>query len=416
MPESQPVAKRNSEEDLLVLGVDTCGSSGTVALARIQREKTAILGQKELAGRTYSATLVATIAEILEKSGLKLTNLTAIVVVNGPGSFTGVRVGLSAVKGLAEPGQIPVVAVSRLEVMAAKVRLGSAALDAHRSEVFLRIAARSGVRELLAGAEELAELRQAAGIASQVSGSRAGAPAILIPEEPIVICEDAAESVLSQAWPEAKLLTTGLPSAADAIELCVPRILARDFVDLALLDGHYLRRSDAEIFGDRPRKTADPGCAIHVRRMRPTDVDAVTEMAKLTHHAPTWTREAYEKAVDPSGRPRRVAVVAEDAKSGRIVGYAVASLITSEAELETIVTAVAHQRRGVARKLFSSLKNELLHMGVQEIVLEVRAGNKAAGAFYRFLGFVEQGHRPSYYADPVEDAVLMRLEIRSTAA
>lgn len=414
MPESQPVWERISGKDLLVLGVDTCGSSGTVALARIQSEKPSILGQKELAGGTYSATLVATIAEILEKSGLKLADLSAIVVVNGPGSFTGVRVGLSAVKGLAEPGQIPVVAVSRLKVMTAKARLGSAALDAHRREVFLRIAKpNGGIREMLAGAEELSGFRRTAGIPSQVSESGPGAPTPLIPLEPIAICEDAAESVLSQAWPETELIRIGLPTAADAIEVCTSRVFARDFADLALLDGHYLRRSDAEIFGDKPRKTEAPVSMVRVRRMQVEDVDTVTEMAKLTHHAPTWTREVYEKALDLSGQSRRIALVAEDGKSGAIVGFAVASLLTPEAELETIVTAIAHQRRGVARELFSALKNELRPMGVQDVILEVRAGNKAAEAFYHFLGFVEDGHRPSYYADPVEDAVLMRLQLRS---
>lgn len=152
---------------------------------------------------------------------------------------------------------------------------------------------------------------------------------------------------------------------------------------------------------------------VRVRRMQVEDVDTVTEMAKLTHHAPTWTREVYEKALDLSGQSRRIALVAEDGKSGAIVGFAVASLLTPEAELETIVTAIAHQRRGVARELFSALKNELRPMGVQDVILEVRAGNKAAEAFYHFLGFVEDGHRPSYYADPVEDAVLMRLQLRS---
>src|SRR5208282_4900292 len=97
-----------------------------------------ILGQIELEGRSYSATLVAAVADLLSQNKIELRNLAAIVAVNGPGSFTGVRVGLSAVKGLAEPAQIPVVAVSRLEVLAWKSGVPSAAIDAHRHEIFLR--------------------------------------------------------------------------------------------------------------------------------------------------------------------------------------------------------------------------------------------------------------------------------------
>ncbi len=141
---------------LLVLGVDTCGPSGSVALARLEGALASILGQKELEGRSYSATLVAAVGTLLEEHRVKLADVGAIVVVSGPGSFTGVRVGLSAVKGLAEPGQIPVVAVSRLAVLAAKAGVMTAALDAHRHEVFLRLLESDGsVRELLAGVEEL---------------------------------------------------------------------------------------------------------------------------------------------------------------------------------------------------------------------------------------------------------------------
>ena len=112
----------------------------------------------------YSATLVAAVSELLSRFEVALKNVGAIVVVNGPGSFTGVRVGLSAVKGLAEPAQIPVVAVSRLAVLSAKAGVTSAALDAHRHEVFLRVGDGTGeARELLAGMTELAAIDPAAG-------------------------------------------------------------------------------------------------------------------------------------------------------------------------------------------------------------------------------------------------------------
>ncbi len=238
MTESQSFAESPDEAGLLVLGVDTCGPTGSVALTRMEDDKASILGETELAGRSYSATLVAAVGDLLTASKVKLGSVGAIVVVSGPGSFTGVRVGLSAVKGLAEPGRIPVVAVSRLAVLAAKAGMDSAALDAHRNEVFLRLGGMVP-REMLAGAEEL----------SEVSKTRSGAPSV------VAICEQAAESLLAGAWPEATLSRMAAPTARDAIALCLPRILRRDFDDLALLDGHYLRRSDAEIFGDAAKLT-----------------------------------------------------------------------------------------------------------------------------------------------------------------
>ena len=83
---------------MLVLGIDTCGPTGSVALGQLAGPALEHLGQTELAGRSYSATLVAAVAELLSRMGFQLKDVGAIVIVNGPGSFTGVRVGLSAVK------------------------------------------------------------------------------------------------------------------------------------------------------------------------------------------------------------------------------------------------------------------------------------------------------------------------------
>jgi tRNA threonylcarbamoyladenosine biosynthesis protein TsaB len=216
----------------LVLGIDTCGPSGSVALGRLAGDQLALLGQTELAGRTYSSTLVTAVADLLAAAGAGIAQLDALVATHGPGSFTGVRVGLSAVKGLAEPFATPVVAVSRLAVLAARANTPSAALDAHRHEIFLLLLAgvSSESRELLAASADLAALPP--------------------PQHPIAVCDEAAAAVLQSAWPGAQLRHSPAPTAADVLALAVPRILARDFADLALLDGHYLRRSDAEIFGD----------------------------------------------------------------------------------------------------------------------------------------------------------------------
>jgi tRNA threonylcarbamoyladenosine biosynthesis protein TsaB len=211
---------------MTVLAADTCGPAGSVALSRITSDSVETLAQAHLEGRTYSATLVATIESLLKAQQVPLRNLACIVIVNGPGSFTGVRVGLSAAKGLAEGAGLPLVAVSRLEVLARKAAVPDAALDAHRHEVFLR----ANGRELLAGAPELAAIHPA--------------PAR------IAVCDDAAATLLAKSWPATEILHVSAPTAADAILHAGPSIRARQFADVLLLDGHYLRRSDAEIFGD----------------------------------------------------------------------------------------------------------------------------------------------------------------------
>lgn len=147
-----------------------------------------------------------------------------------------------------------------------------------------------------------------------------------------------------------------------------------------------------------------------IRRLGAADVDRLVAIASELDQAPQWPRSVYASLVDEAGD--RIVLVAEDEGSGRIAGFVVARLILPEAELESIAVASEFQRRGVARELFSALVGELDQEGVKQILLEVRAGNGAALGFYRPLGFTEEGRRRGYYANPVEDAVLMRLQLK----
>ena len=207
---------------MIVLSIDTCGTSGSVALGRIENGNASLIAQAELAGKTYSAQLVPAIQTLLYGQQLAPHDLRAIVVTSGPGSFTGIRIGISTAKGLSEGLTIPLLAVSRLAVLAWKAGADFAALDAGRSELFFR----DGSREFLLAAKQADESRPAR----------------------IAACET---SVL-RVFPDALMVDP--PSAADALAFAVPRLLASDFDDVATLDGNYVRRSDAEIFAELPGK------------------------------------------------------------------------------------------------------------------------------------------------------------------
>lgn len=201
---------------MIVLAIDTCGTSGSIALARPENAEAMLLAQAELAGKTYSAQLVPAVSDLLSAQSLSVRDLQAIVVVNGPGSFTGIRIGVSSAKGFAEALSIPLVAVSRLAVLAWKAGRNSAALDAGRSEFYFR----DGSSEFLLAAKHAPEL---------------------IPKG-IAVCEPSS----LVAFPDAILIYP--PTAADALQFAAHRLLAGDFADVASLDGNYVRRSDAEIF------------------------------------------------------------------------------------------------------------------------------------------------------------------------
>ena len=143
--------------------------------------------------------------------------------------------------------------------------------------------------------------------------------------------------------------------------------------------------------------------------MARADLGRVIAIEQRLHEAPHWPMDAYLSALDEKSVPRRVSLVAEDPETGVVVGFAVASLVGPQAELETIAVAAEGQRRGVARRILAALAEELKQSQVREITLEVRASNQPALAFYRSTGFNETGRRMRYYVDPVEDAVLLSL-------
>ncbi|MGB7136427.1 MAG: tRNA (adenosine(37)-N6)-threonylcarbamoyltransferase complex dimerization subunit type 1 TsaB [Acidobacteriaceae bacterium] len=213
-------------EAAIILAIDTCGPLGSVALTRLDADEPILLAQTEIPGKTYSAQLVPAIRDLLAAHNLASNQVAAIVVTRGPGSFTGIRIGLATAKGLAEAHSIPIVAVSRLAVLAHKAQATAAALDASRGEFYYG-----------ADSQESLLTRDAFLARASTLGPR------------LAVCEPA----VHVAAPSATLVDP--PNAADALLCALPRLRARDFDDPLTLDGHYLRRSDAEIFsqpGSRP--------------------------------------------------------------------------------------------------------------------------------------------------------------------
>src|SRR5713226_2224484 len=129
----------------LLLATDTSGKNGSLALARVTPGQSGveIVEVVPLAGGAFSAQLVPQIAALLEKHGYSKNDLVAFAVASGPGSFTGLRVGLAAIKALAEALQKPIAAISLLEAIAWGSKAHGvahgrvlAALDAGRGDVY----------------------------------------------------------------------------------------------------------------------------------------------------------------------------------------------------------------------------------------------------------------------------------------
>jgi tRNA threonylcarbamoyladenosine biosynthesis protein TsaB len=128
---------------MILLSIDTSGKQGSIALAQGEpgdADKLAIIDTVALVGGTFSAQLIPQIAELLATHRFTKNDIAAFAVAAGPGSFTGLRIGLAAVKALADVLQKPIAAVSLLQVCAVESGLRGnivAALDAGRGDVYV---------------------------------------------------------------------------------------------------------------------------------------------------------------------------------------------------------------------------------------------------------------------------------------
>ena len=220
-----------------VLLLHTAGAEGSAALADSLREEP-VVGRATMPGRTASERLVGVVRELMEAAGWRREELGAVAVVSGPGSFTGVRVGLSAAKGLSEALGLPVVAVSRLALLAAAARRGEgevcAVLDAGRGEFYCgqyRDGGRECVAETLLGLEDAVAVMR-----------RAGA---------VVACEVKVAEAFAAVGAEVGLELVGEPTAADALRSPGNGSNGGSSRIRMRLDANYLRRTDAEIFAKK---------------------------------------------------------------------------------------------------------------------------------------------------------------------
>ena len=214
-------------ESGILLGMDTCGSMGSIALARLQNGSLSLLGEREIAGGELSVALVQGIADLLSGAGVAVRDVAGITAVVGPGSFTGIRVGLAAVKGLAEAANLPVVTLSRLALLADLAQAPCAVLDAHRGQFYYGMCDSGEPREMLLTAGEINSM---GGLTGRVA-----------------VCEETVAQLLEELYGEPELIRVPAPTAAAALEVSLSKWRCGELADVALLDGYYLRGADAKV-------------------------------------------------------------------------------------------------------------------------------------------------------------------------
>ena len=422
----------DTSSDMLVCGVAAVGeaadcdanydtSSAIVSPMKKPSGAVQMLSNRDhLCRRQANVELVSTVQQALADANLSMADVDSVLVGRGPGSFTGVRIGIATAKGLACGAGTALWGGSTLDGVAwtawksgVRGKLGVVA-DAMRSEVY------PGIYQLDdTGAHRLfgtEVVRKAALCVEQWSA---------LPEAPeLTVCGDCL--VKHRAQFEQAGFTSILPEELwrPTSEGLLLAYTAPDAVkdraagDPALVLPVYTRLSDAE---ENERKrlgmqvpasvaltgTADvlAGMHLQLRPMSINDIDQVAALDTLCFHDSVhkpWTRTMFEEELSAEGRSWWVAHDMD-----QIIGVAGGMLVGDDMEIATVDVAPHRRREKIASRLIARLAYDAQMLNAQSISLEVYEHNTAALALYVSMGFVQEGVRPNYYG-PGNAAHIMR--------
>ena len=400
----------------IVLALDTstdmlaCSVAHWFPLADGTADVTVLAAGDHLCRRQTNVELTSTALDCLKRAGLTMADVDEVLVGRGPGSFTGVRIGIATGKGLACGLGRPLYGASTLDAAAweawlAGVRgmLGVVG-DAMRGEVYpgIYLLEDAGVQrqfatETVVKAQACVDAWATRGDVSDLQLTGDGLKKYRAAFEAAGFARFVDEG---HWYPSSK----GLLRAAAA----TPRDAVRDNGDPALILPVYTRLSDAEE-AERTRLglgksgfvegsgVAEELAGIHTQ-LRPMSVNDIVQVEALEGvafaggvHEP-WRAPMFEEELV---QPGRTWWVAHD--RGEVIGFA-GGLLAGD-RLEVLDVAVAPERRheGIASRLLARLAYDGQTLGATEISLEVHEGNAAARGLYESLGFMQVGLRRDYY-------------------
>lgn len=160
---------------------------------------------------------------------------------------------------------------------------------------------------------------------------------------------------------------------------------------------------------------------VTIRIATPQDVPEMIRLERQCSTAAHWTDQQYLSLWDgQEGAKTRLTLIAKrdaSAASGEqispLIGFLVAQQVAPEWELENIVVAPEFRGKGIGTFLLEELLTRAKQSNSDVVFLEVRESNAAARALYERLGFQRTGRRKSYYANPIEDAILYSKQLQS---
>ncbi len=395
---------------MTILGLDTSGGSCSVAISvdGVVRDAHSVRNQL-----THSQTLLPLIDAAVNYAGIRKEEIDIIAVSEGPGSFTGLRIGAALAKGLALAWEKDIIAVPTLPALACNMPLSDLIIcpmmDARRGQVYAGTYAFDTKCDIpenrIAGApmevDELLEILNEGGDEGK---------------SPVCFLGDGALAYREIITAQLQIPYRFAPMQRlhqDAANIC---LLAQAFLEgtkeekarCTLLG---IRRMDADLFAPvylRPAQAEREH--VYLRPMEAHDLQSALVLEKSCFSRP-WTEAMLQQALADAKRRYLVAVVGERADgeptaTSRVIGLCGVENVAGEGIVTNVGVDIEFRRQGIAAALLEALLEEGRQMGIAAFTLEVRAGNTAARKLYESMGFVCEGIRPGFYEAPREDAAI----------
>jgi tRNA threonylcarbamoyladenosine biosynthesis protein TsaB len=234
---------------MLILAIDTSTRTGSAAILRDSQILAEVSGYEET---LYSNRLFRDIAALQVKANFRIDQVDVFAVASGPGSFTGLRVGLTAVKAWAEVHGKPIAAISGLEAIAYESLAGGVPealsasfiapfLDARRGQIFGAVYRNGNGNELgleLVTDESILSLDE---FLEMAKGKSAQSVALVSPTPDVL-----PTARIEEAFPGQQVISVSAALAPAIGRLGFERARRGELVDAIRLDANYVRRSDAE--------------------------------------------------------------------------------------------------------------------------------------------------------------------------
>jgi tRNA threonylcarbamoyladenosine biosynthesis protein TsaB len=382
---------------MLILALDTTTRAGSAAVLRDTTVLHEIAGDPAL---THGQRLPADLMRLLAAAEVRLDDVELLAVAAGPGSFTGLRVGIATIQGLAIAGGRMVVPVSTLEALTRSAsgehrRIG-AWMDAQRGEVFGALYGPGGrdltIPPMSASPAALLHAWQAA---DKLAGT-------VFVGDGAVRYRDAIVAALGASTPiVAPPLLAGI----------IGRIAAEEPQRAVVPHGVvpiYVRPSDAELARARrhegQRLEMPQPAAYEIGRLQgEEELDAVAALEAESFTNP-WTRDMLARELRQSDTAR-VYVLRTQAQ--RVTAFCSCWVILDELHINTIAVDGARRREGLATVLLRHVFADAVSEGARKATLEVRRSNVPALRLYERMGFAVEAVRSRYYSQPEEDALVL---------